>query len=86
MPLKRSPGLPQITADWVEFPMQDTLTKERIDCRASYGALRKIGGNAASSKDELLAVFHTERDRVEARASAKYLGGQKPPHLFPEDI
>ena len=86
MPLIRSPGAPWITSDWVEFPMEDTLTKRRVDCRASYGALRKIGGSATSSKDELLAVFHRERERIEARASAKYVAGQKPPHLFPEDM
>jgi hypothetical protein len=86
MPLMRSPGLPRITSDWVEFPMEDTLNEERIDGRASYGALRKIGGNAASSKEELFEVFLRERTRIEAKANAKYLAGQKQPHLFPEDI
>jgi hypothetical protein len=86
MPLRRLPGLPRITSDWVEFPMEDTLTKERVDCRASYGALRKIGGNATSTKDDLFAVFHQERAKIETKASAKYVRGQNPPHLFPEDI
>jgi hypothetical protein len=58
MPLRRSPGVPRITSDLVEFPMEDTLTKGRVDCRASYGALRKIGGSAASSRDDMFAVFH----------------------------
>ena len=86
MPLRRSPGVPRITSDWVEFPMEDTLTKCRIDCRASYGALRKIGGNAASSRDALFAVFHHQRAAIEAKANLKYIAGQNPPHLFPEDI
>jgi hypothetical protein len=86
MPLRRSPGVPRITSDWVEFPMEDTLTKGRVDCRASYGALRKIGGNATSSRDALFAVFHQERVRIEAKANIKYIAGQSPPHIFPEDI
>jgi hypothetical protein len=84
MPLRRSPGVPRITSDWVEFPMEDTLTKSRVDCRASYGALRKIGGSASSSRDQLLAAFHQERARIEAKADIKYIAGQNPPHIFPE--
>jgi hypothetical protein len=86
MPLRRSPGAPRITSDWVEFPMEHTLTKGRVDCRASYGALRKIGGNATSSRGELFAVFHQERVRIEAKANIKYIAGQNPPHIFPEDM
>ena len=84
--LRRSPGVARITSDWVEFPMEDTLTKRRVDCRASYGALRKIGGYATSSRDELFAIFHQERVRIEAKANIKYIAGQNPPHLFPEDM
>ena len=86
MPLRRSPGLPRINSDWVEFSMEDTLTKVRVICRASYGALRKIGGSSASSKHELFAVFNRERGKMEARANAKYIDGQNPPHIFPEDL
>ncbi len=66
--------------------MEDTLTNERVICSASYGALRKIGGNSVSSKQELFAVFYRERGRMEARANAKYIDGQNPPHIFPEDL
>ena len=86
MPLRRSPGTPRLTSDWVEFPMEDTLTKRRVDCRASYGVLRKIGGSASSSRDELFAIFYQVRSRIEEMADAKYIAGQNPPHLFPENI
>jgi hypothetical protein len=86
MPLRRSTGLPGINSDWVEFPMEDTLTNERVICRASYGALRKIGGNSASSRHELFGVFNRERAKIEARANAKFIDGQNPPHIFPEDL
>jgi hypothetical protein len=84
--MRRAPGLPQITSDWVEFPMFDPLARTQVACRASFGPLRKIGGSLTSSKQELLAVFEKERDKVEARAKAKYLTGQNPPHIFPEDL
>ena len=86
MLLRRAPGLPRITSDWIEFPMLAPLTRRQVACRASFGALRKIGGSATSSKEELLDVFGRERERVEAKAKAKYLAGQNPPHIFPEDL
>jgi hypothetical protein len=86
VPLKRAPGVPKITSDWVEFPMLDSLTKKLVSARASYGVLRKIGGNVASSQSDLLGVFLGNRDRLEAMANAKYIAGQSPPHLFPEDL
>ena len=66
--------------------MMDPLTRKVVTCRASFGALRKIGGNVTSSKEELFSVFGREREKIEAKAKAKYLAGQDPPHIFPEDL
>ncbi len=86
MPLRRAPGLPQITSDWVEFPMLDPETEKIVLCRASFGALRKIGGKPSSSYQELMAVFKKQQHWIEMRANDKYLAGQNPPHIFPEDL
>jgi hypothetical protein len=72
--------------DWVEFPMTDSITRQPVACRASFGALRKIGGIITSTNEELFRVFGRERERFEEKAKAKFEAGQDPPHIFPEDL